>query len=402
MRLSRQQVFVVALLFVTALLNYVDRQVLSVLALVLREQIGLTQIGYAWAINAFLLSYALMYTGSGIVLDRLGSRKGLAFFVVAWSIASGLHAAASGFAALAALRFLLGVFEPGGWTGAVKTISERFTPVQRGLAAGIFASGSSVAMAITPPLVVFLTTHYGWRIAFLVPSVAGLLWLPFWLAATRGSAEVKSVERTPLAETLPMLLDKRVGAYFLARFFGDSSGYFLLFWIPDYLTSLKHFSFEMLGTRAWIPYVANDAGPILGGLVASRLIARGWKPLRARKTLMTVAAVVVSAGALSQATNDVWKVLLTLSVAAFGVGLWAGNLHALPADAFPPRIVATAYGLAGSAGAAGGILFNSLAGYFSARSDYSVVFAVLLMLQPLGVTALWLWMKDQKQLALPN
>jgi len=401
MRFSQEQAFIAALLFLVGWLNYIDRQVLSVLAPILKQEIGLTQTQYAWAVNSFLLAYAFMYFGSGLVLDRWGSRFGLAFFVGAWSFASGLHAAVTGFVGLVVFRFLLGLTEPGGWTGAIKTISERYQPVQRGLAAGIFSSGSAVATLVAPPLVVFLSLRYGWRNAFLIPSVAGLLWIPLWLYLTKRPGEGQNpppaAARPSLWETMFLLRDKRVLAYVLARFFGDSSGYFFIFWIPQYLASVKNFSFTMIGTLAWIPFLANDIGPLTGGYLSGRLIQAGYAPLLARKIMMTIAACIVAAGALAQSTTETWAVLLALSISTFGVGVWAGNLHALPADAFADRNVASAYGLAGSAGAVGGILFNTLAGHFSAQSNYGAVFGVLLLLEPLGVAALWLWLREPQQ-----
>jgi ACS family hexuronate transporter-like MFS transporter len=186
-------------------------------------------------------------------------------------------------------------------------------------------------------------------------------------------------------------------AYVLARFFGDSSGYFFLFWIPEYLITVKHFSFTMVGTLAWIPFLCNDIGPVSGGYASSLLVRAGSPPLFARKFMMTIASTLVAAGILLQSATQTWAVLSALSLSTFGVGVWAGNLHALPADAFPPRSVATAYGLAGSAGAVGGILFNTLVGYFSAQSNYFTVFIVLLLLEPLGVLALWIWLRDRRE-----
>jgi len=398
-RFSAEQTAVVSLLFVVALLNYVDRQVLSVLVPVMKEQIGLTAEQYAWLVNAFLFAYGIMYTGSGLVLDRLGSRVGLALFVAAWSLVSGLHAAAGGFVAFLVLRFLLGLTEPGGWTGAIKTISERFSPVQRGLAAGIFASGASVATLIAPPLVVFMSLQWGWRTAFVIPSAAGLLWLPLWWKATQKSfvhaaAKLSPTLRDPPQPSGAMLLrDTRVLGYVLARFFGDSTGYFLLFWIPEYLSSTKGFSFAMLGKLAWFPFLCNDIGPLAGGYFSSKLVAAGVPAVTARKIVMSLAPLLVAVGALSVSATHTWTILATLGVAAFGVGVWAGNLHALPADAFPQEKVATSYGLAGSAGALGGIIFNYLVGYWTTRSDYSAIFAMLLLLQPLGAAGMWLFLK---------
>jgi ACS family hexuronate transporter-like MFS transporter len=181
-----------------------------------------------------------------------------------------------------------------------------------------------------------------------------------------------------------------------ARFFGDSTGYFLMFWIPEYLSTMKGFSFAMLGKLGWFPFLCNDIGPLTGGYLSSKLVQAGVPAVTARKLVMSVAPLLVAVGALSVRATSAWTTLAELGVAAFGVGVWAGNLHALPADAFPPQKVATVYGLAGSAGAVGGVLFNYLVGYFTIRSNYSAIFAMLLMLQPLGAGGMWLFLKPAK------
>ena len=399
--LSPQQTLIAFLLFLMIVLNYLDRQILSVLAPVMRKEIGLTQTDYALAVNSFLLAYAFMYAGSGLILDRVGSRKGLAIFVALWSVASGLHAAIRGLAGLVGFRFLLGLAEPGGWTGAAKTVSERFTPVQRGLASGIFTTGAGIGAMIAPPLIVLLSLKYAWRSAFLLVSVAGLLWVPFWLRATRNHDEVAlhehSEEVCGLKQRLSNLGNKRVLAYVLTRFFGDSSGYFFLFWLPEYLMTSRNFTFTMLGTLGWIPFFWNDVGALVGGYASSWLVQHGRQPLFSRKAMMTSAAVLVALGTLFHGASSHFWMLLSLSLSNFGVGVWSGNLHAVPADGFGRRMVASVHGLAGSAGAIGGILFNTLVGYFSTRGNYSVVFLLFALLQPFGLIGLWLWLREPEQ-----
>src|SRR5688572_2330664 len=245
---SRQQWGVAILLFFMILLNYLDRVVLSLLSPVIRAEFNLTQMDYAVAVNAFLVAYGVMYLGSGLVLDRTGSRKGLGLFVALWSVACALHAAIAGFYSLVAYRFLLGVFEPGGWTGAVKTVSARFAPAQRSLAAGIFTSGAGIGSVIAPPLVVWLSLHYGWRSAFLIAGLSGLIWLPLWSLATRDSHGTAVPARTPIWTLLPSLLrNPRSLAYVATRFFGDTTGYFFLFWLPEYLVTSKGFTLKEVG-----------------------------------------------------------------------------------------------------------------------------------------------------------
>ena len=395
---SRRQWAIAILLFVMILLNYLDRVVLSLVSPILRKELNLTPMDYAFAVNAFLVAYGLMYLGSGLVLDRVGSRAGLGYFVGFWSLACVLHAAISGFYSLVAYRFLLGIFEPGGWTGAVKTVSERFSSAQRSFAAGIFTSGAGIGSLIAPPLVVWLSLNYGWRSAFLIAGFAGLVWLPLWLLATRGSQRIAEDARPlPLRQALPRILrDPRCLAYAATRFFGDTTGYFFLFWLPEYLVTSKGFTLSAVGALAWIPFLWNDIGALLGGYLSGRLVQLRNKPIQARKIMMSAAAAFVLAGSLLQSASGVAGILLSVSLCTFGVGIWASNLHAVAADGFAPGELATVHGMAGSVGAVGGILFNTLVGYLSMSGDYFLAFCVLVTLQPLGVAALWIWMPERE------
>lgn len=396
---TRRQWVIAILLFFMILLNYLDRVVLSLLSPVIREEFHLTQMDYATAVNAFLLAYGFMYLGSGLVLDRTGSRTGLGLFVGLWSAVCALHAAIGGFFSLVAARFFLGVFEPGGWTGAVKTVSEHFAPAQRSLAAGIFTSGAGLGSVIAPPLVVWLSLHYGWRSAFLIAGLGGLVWLPLWALATR-TGQPATAPAAPVRQALPgVLRNPRALAYVATRFFGDTTGYFFLFWLPEYLINSKGFTLKEVGALAWIPFLWNDLGALAGGWASGRLVERRGRPVEARKTMMSLAAVFVLAGSLLQGASGAAGILLSVSLCTFGVGIWAGNLHAVAADGFEPAEVATVHGLAGSAGAVGGILFNTLVGYLSATTGYFVVFLVLVTLQPLGVGALWLWLPERAETA---
>ena len=396
---DRTQWFVASLLFAMLFLNYVDRLVLSVLKPIMEDEIGLSEIDYAWAWNAFFLSYGVMYFGSGVILDRIGSRKGLTLFVALWSLASALHASVRGFLDLAFFRFLLGVTEPGGWTGAVKTVSERFNAAQRAIATGIFCIGAGIANMVSLPLVVYLRNRFGWRLAFLIPSCAGFLWLPFWLKVTRRPALNPASEDRgagfSLAQ-LKLLGNRRVLAYVLARFFGDFSGYFPLVWMPTYLTSPKGkgFSFDMMGRLGWIPFFFNLLGPLSGGFASNSLIHRGKPAVFSRKVIMTLAAVLVATGALFNEATSTIGIFAALSISTFGVGVWAGNLHTLPNDAFPRNMVATVHGLAGSAGAVGGIIFNTMVGYWIEAGSYWAVFTLWAILEPLGLIGMWLWLSE--------
>lgn len=395
---SRSQWVIASLLLTMILLNYLDRVVLSIVSPVLRQELSLTQGQYALALNAFLAAYAVMYLGSGLLLDRIGSRQGLAIFVLLWSIASGLHGLTTGLAGLVVFRFALGLAEPGGWTGAVKAVSERFAPAQRGLASGIFTAGAGLGALIAPPLIVFLMLRYGWRAAFWITGAAGLLWLPLWWRATRGWPAPAAASGPSMLSRLPgVLRDRRALAFAAMRFFGDTTGYFFLFWLPEYLVSAKRFSMVAVGALAWIPFCWQDIGSILGGYGSGILVRRGIAAVNSRKLMMSAAAAFVILGtALQSASTPTW-VIVSVSLCTFGVGIWAGNMHAVPADVFPPDRVATVHGLGGSAGAVGGIFFNWLVGVLSATDNYPLVFLTLATLQPLGVACLWWWVRPGRE-----
>jgi ACS family hexuronate transporter-like MFS transporter len=395
---TRQQTYLAALLFTMILLNYLDRVVLSLVSPVMRAELDLSQMQYAQAVNSFLVAYGFMYLGSGLILDRIGPRKGLALFVASWSVVCALHGTISGFASLVVWRFLLGVAEPGGWTGAVKTISRHYTAAQRGLASSIFTTGSGIGQIIAPPLVVFVSLHYGWRSAFLIAGIGGLAWIPVWLRVTKNAQPVASGDDRPvtLREALPRLLrNPRALAFVGTRFFGDTTGYFFLFWLPEYLTSSKGFSLATVGKLGWIPMALSDLATLGGGYFSSRLVTAGYPVLFSRKVAMSSAAIFVLLGTLFQAATGTWWVLFSVSLCTIAVGIWSANLHAVPADAVDQSEVASVHGLAGSAGAIGGILFNTLVGYLSARGNFFLVFVVLSMLMPLGVAPLWIWMRDK-------
>ncbi len=227
----------------------------------------------------------------------------------------------------------------------------------------------------------------------MIASSVGVIWIPLWLWVTRRKGAAADPPQPTFRQRLRSIpRDRRVLAYILARMIGDSSGYFVLFWFPEYLVTAKHFSFAMLGKLGWIPALGSDIGAIAGGYFSSRLVARGWAPLLSRKILMSVAAVFIAAGVVLQFASGPLAVLFSLSLCTIGVGMWACNLHALATDAFPRSIVATVHGTAGSAGAAAGVVFNSLVGYFGSRHNYGAALTMFALLLPMAVTPLWLWL----------
>ncbi|MGH9881092.1 MAG: MFS transporter, partial [Pyrinomonadaceae bacterium] len=173
--------FIVGLLFISTVINYIDRQALSILARTIQNDLGMTDLDYATIVQAFLLAYTVTFIFAGRFTDWLGTRLSLAAFISWWSVANILTAFSRSTFSLGAFRFLLGVGEPGNYTAAPKAVSEWFPPKERGLAVGIYTTGATVGATIAPPVIALFATSYGWRATFVFTGVLGLIWLIPWL-----------------------------------------------------------------------------------------------------------------------------------------------------------------------------------------------------------------------------
>jgi len=390
---KHQRWFIAALLFGATAINYVDRQVLSLLAPVLRDQFRISNSEYSHIIFAFLLAYMIMQGVSGKLMDRFGTRRGLALTISFWSAASVLHAAARSAAGFTVFRFLLGVGEAGNWPGAVKAVAEWFPARERALATGFFNSGSIVGAMIAAPAVPWIALRYGWRTAFVATGMLGFLWLIPWLVVSsrqpdqhRASAEesvaLPACERhTKQASVGParwrdLLAYRQVWALVFCRMFADPIWWFYVFWLPEYLARERNFTLSMIGHSSWIPFFTAGIGSFAGGLASSRLVARGWSPVKSRKTVMVVSAMGILAGTPAVLASSWPAALALISMATFAYSCWATNVLSLPADLFPSRVVASVSGLSGTGGALGGMLFTLLTGALLDRFSYTPVFAI--------------------------
>jgi len=381
--------WIAGLLFLATVINYVDRQCLSVLAPVLREEFAMTNTHYSRVVAAFMLAYLIMQTGWGRITDWLGTRVGFALCIGWWSAAAMLHTAARSALHLGIFRFLLGFGEAGNWPGAVKAIAEWFPVRERSFAIGLFNSGSTVGATVAPPLVAWLAVGYGWRAAFLITGALGFLWVAFWLILYRlpqehpwlraselelirsGRQQAEGGERIAWAS---LFAYREVWGLVLARMLADPVWWFYVFWLPDYLKSERNFSLAMIGYFAWIPFLAADIGNLTGGAMSSLLIRKGVAVLRARKAVMLACALLMISGIPAVLVEDSRAAIVFVSLATFAYSAWAANMLTLPADLFPPQVVASVSGLSGTGAATGGMLFTLLIGYVVDRFSYLPVF----------------------------
>ena len=405
----------VGLLFLATALNYADRLTLSVVSPEIRRDFGMNEQDYSQVVTIFLAAYAIMYAGSGYVVDRLGTRRGFAVFIGTWSIGQMLHGLAGGKWSLAACRFLLGLGEPGNWPAAAKAVGEWFPPNQRALGIGIFNAGSSFGSMLAPPVVAFLTLRYGWRFAFMLTGVVGFLWLAAWLLLywpphqnhwlrPEEYAEMKDQvalpdEAAPAAATRvdwrKVIAMRECWTLILARFFTDPVIYFVIFWLPEYLHKERGFDLAMVGRYAWVPFLFGDIGYVLGGWLSGRLMRAGWPLPLARKFVMFLGAVVMPAAIFAPLVPQVWMAIAATCCMTFGHAFWVANIQALPIDLFSGRVVATATGFSGMGGAIGGMLANMGTGWVVSRFSYSPIFLIAGLMHPLSMVLIWKLLPDR-------
>jgi ACS family hexuronate transporter-like MFS transporter len=399
--------WIAGLLFLATVINYVDRQTLSVLAPVLREQFRMSNTDYSRIVFAFLLAYTFMQSGSGRLMDWLGTRRGFSLTIAWWSVAAMLHTTANSILHFGIFRFLLGLGEAGNWPGGVKTVSEWFPTKERAFAVGLFNSGSCLGAVLAPPLVAWMALHWSWRVAFLWTGSLGFLWLALWLILYRlprdhpwitqqerehicSNAGVSQPAKRESIRWLDLFQYKQVWGLVLARMLTDPVWWFYAFWLPEYLKSERHFNLAMIGYFGWIPFLTADAGNFVGGGLSSYLVRRGWRVLAARKTTMFGSAAVMLVGIPAVLTGSPALALVLISVATLAYSSWATNILTLPADLFPNEVVASVSGLSGTGAGIGGMIFTLMTGLVVDRFSYVPVFTAAAVL-PLMAASIVLW-----------
>ncbi|WP_448143567.1 MFS transporter [Stenotrophomonas bentonitica] len=410
-----------ALLFFSTVINYLDRQALSILATTIQADLGMSDLEYARVVQVFLFAYAAAYVMAGRVTDWLGARVALLLFVGWWSLAN----IATGFVRsafeLGAARFALGLGEPGNYTVGTKVVSEQFPAPQRGLALGLYTAGAMIGATLAPPLIGGIALTYGWRSAFWITGVAGLLWMIAWYfvyprparqAATEvpAAATVEAVATPALetpAATAPaasmkgvwgrLARDRTVWALVASRAVADPVWYFYLFWFPKYLGDARGMSLAAIASLAWIVYVAADIGSVGGGLISGRLVKRGMSPVRARLTTMIGAACLAPIGMLVALHPPIPLLLALACVVTFAHLTYQINLTAMTVDLFPSRYIASVAGLVGCGSALGGMVSAQVVGHLVADGNFDRAFVLMAFLHPIAVLLAWTALRKAKR-----
>src|SRR3989442_9455473 len=403
--------WIVGLIFLATLINYIDRLTISVLAPVITRDLGLTNTQFGGILTWFLFAYTISQGLSGKLYDRVGTKRGFVCSIMLWSIAAMAHAFARGLTSLSIFRFVLGVGEAGNWPGAAKTVAEWFPIRERAFGMAIFNSGAAIGSVVAPPLIVWLSLTYGWQTTFIVTGSLGFAWLVLWLLfyqtpdrhkwlTQEERTLIREGQRTEAAEDSvttelaeaprwrELLRYRQVWAIVLARVLTDPVWWLYISWLPKYLADARGFSLAKIGLFAWVPYVAADAGSLSGGWLSGFLIARGWSVDRARKVVIAFAALLMPAGIFAAFAQNAMVALALIGVVLFGFQVWINNVQTLPSDFFPDKAVASVAGLCGTGAGIGSTIFFLGTGWLGDHFSYVPVLVTAGLLAPLGTLVL--------------
>jgi len=382
---------VCALLFFATTVNYVDRQVLGILAPVLQQEIGWNEIDYGAIVTAFQAAYALGLLVAGRLIDRYGTKLSYAAAIVFWSVAAMAHALTRSALGFGAARFALGLGESANFPAAIKAVAEWFPKRERALATGIFNSGANIGAVVAPATVPALTLAFGWQSAFIVTGLLGFVWLGFWLALYDRPEDRPGLSGGELAlirsdppdppsagvSWRTLLRHRQTWAFVAGKFLTDPVWWFYLYWLPKFLHASYGLTLTELGMPLIAIYTLTSAGSIGGGWVSSRLITRGWAPARARKIVMLVCALCIVPIVFAAHAASLTAAVLLIGVAAAAHQGWSANLFTTASDMFPRAAVGSVVGLGGMAGAVGGMLFAASTGVILEwTGSYTILFVI--------------------------
>ncbi len=387
-----------ALLFFATTINYIDRQILSLLKPILDEQLKWTNEEFGLVNSAFQGAYAIGLLAFGWFIDKYGTKIGYAVSIVAWSVAALGHALVSSVGGFAVARIALGLSEGGNFPSAIKAVALWFPKKERALATSIFNSGTNVGAIIAPAVVPWIAFTWGWQGAFIAAGIAGFLWLFFWIPFYNVPEKIKHMTQSELAhirsdadekestEKIPwlrLLGYRQTWSFIVAKFLTDPIWWFFLIWLPDFFKQTRGLDIKKSWVHLVTIYFIVTVLSVIGGWVTGHLAKIGWTVTRARKTGMFIFALLVLP-ILAVTTVGDWSAVLLIGLAGAAHQAWSANLFTTVSDMFPKRAVASVIGIGGMAGAVGGMLFPYVTGRlldaFKASGDvtagYTILFAV--------------------------
>jgi ACS family hexuronate transporter-like MFS transporter len=380
-----------ALLFFATTINYIDRQVLGILAPTLQKDLGWNEQQFGDIVSWFTIAYALGFLVVGRIMDRVGTRRGFAGAIVIWSVAAMAHAFARTAAGFSAARFALGLGESGNFPASLKTVAEWFPARERAFATGIFNAGSNVGAIATPIIVPWIALRWGWQAAFIVTGALGFVWLAVWLLVYRrpeeeprcSPAELAYIRSDPIDPVQPVSWAQLLGyrqtwAFALGKGLTDPIWWFYLFWLPKFLDARYGIKLAQVAAPLIVIYLLADVGSVFGGWLSGAFIKRGWTVNAGRKMTMLIAALLIVPTMFAPAATNMWLAVFIVGVAAAAHQWWSANIFTLPSDMFPAFAVGSVVGIGGFFGAAAGFLFQRATGWLLQHngSNYTPIFVM--------------------------
>lgn len=382
------------MLFAATTINYLDRQILSILKPILDQELGWTDAQYGMIMSIFQASYAVGLTMFGWIIDKYGARMGFAISIIWWSVGALSHAFAVGVKSMGLSRVILGLGEGGNFPASIKTVTNWFSSGERVFATTLFNSGANVGALVAPATIPFIAAAWGWQSAFIAAGVLGFIWVIFWLRMPKNprvklaeeSAALAQAEKEEARASIPwrkLLAYRQSWSLILVRFLTDPIWWFFLFWLPDFFS--KHFGYNIKESALplIVIYALVTVLSILGGTLTKFLANRGWSLNKVRKISMLVFACCVVPVIFVQ-YFDMWTIVAVLGLAGGAHQAWSASVYTLGSDMFPKSDVASITGLSGMAGQIGSVLFQTAVGltlsWFAAQGNashgYDIIFMV--------------------------
>jgi MFS transporter, ACS family, hexuronate transporter len=372
---------IVVLLFFATTINYLDRQIIGLLKPILEKEFSWTETDFAHIVMAFTAAYAIGLISFGWLIDKIGTKLGYSITIVVWSVAGMLHALARSAFGFGMARVGLGLGEAGNYPAAMKTVAEWFPKKERALATGFFNAGTSVGVVVALLVVPLILNFYGWQEVFWITGAFGFIWLIFWwifydvpakqkrlsaeeyaFISSGQDAEQDKASAAKKVKWQKLFLFPQTWAMITGKGLIDPIYWFFLFWLPSYFSSTFSLDLKKPSLQLMIIYAATTVGSIGGGYLSSLLIKKGWPVLKARKTVLFVFAILEVSIILAQFAKEAWVAVGLISLAVAVHQAWATNVFTMASDMFPTEAVSSVVGIAGMAGAVGGILFPILIG----------------------------------------
>jgi len=389
-RVGHYRWVICALIFFATTINYIDRQVLGILAPDLQNIIGWNEKEYGFIVTAFQAAYAASLLLTGWLIDRIGTRTGYSLSIIFWSIAAMGHALARSALGFGVWRGLLGFGEGGNFPTAIKTVAEWFPKKERAFATGLFNSGTNVGAIVAPLIVPWIAINWGWQWAFILTGALGFLWLLLWLPLYRRPEDHPRLSKQELAYIrsdppepsvripwVRLFPHRQTWAFVLGKFMTDPIWWFYLFWLPKFLHTNYGLTLDRMGPPLVVIYLVSDAGSIAGGWLSSFLIRRGWSINAARKTTMLICALCVVPIMFAWKATDMWVAVGFIGLATAAHQAWSANIFTIASDMFPRQAVGSIVGLGGMGGAIGGMYMATAAGFLlHLTGSYHVLFIV--------------------------